>query len=77
MGGGRLSAGPRPDRLAEHLRRPGPPILGLLERHGVAEDELRRTFNLGIGMVLVVPDAASDEVAARADASCHGFSTFL
>lgn len=47
---------------------PRPPVFDLLAGHGVDEDELRRTFNLGIGMVLVVPDAASEEVAARAEA---------
>jgi phosphoribosylformylglycinamidine cyclo-ligase len=34
------------------------------ERGGVAEDEMRRVFNLGIGMVLVVaPDAVAETVA--------------
>ncbi|HEU0248474.1 MAG TPA: phosphoribosylformylglycinamidine cyclo-ligase [Gaiellaceae bacterium] len=32
-----------------------PPVFGWLARH-VAEDELRRVFNLGIGYVAVVPD---------------------
>jgi phosphoribosylformylglycinamidine cyclo-ligase len=54
---------------------PRPPIFDLLARHGVAEDELRRTFNLGIGMVLVVADDASEEVAARAEA--HECPTYL
>ncbi len=34
---------------------PRPPVFGWLARH-VAEDELRRVFNLGIGYVAVVPD---------------------
>ena len=34
---------------------PRPPVFGWLARH-VAEDELRRVFNLGIGYLAVVPD---------------------
>jgi phosphoribosylformylglycinamidine cyclo-ligase len=34
-----------------------PPVFGWLAEHGVAEDELRRVFNLGIGMCAVVPEA--------------------
>ena len=33
---------------------PIPPIFGLLERHGVAEEELYNVFNMGIGFVLAV-----------------------
>ncbi len=39
------------------LRRgawPVPPIFGLLAHHGVAEDELYRVFNMGVGYVLIV-----------------------
>jgi phosphoribosylformylglycinamidine cyclo-ligase len=32
-----------------------PPVFAWLAEHGVAEDELRRVFNLGIGMCAVVP----------------------
>jgi phosphoribosylformylglycinamidine cyclo-ligase len=36
-----------------------PPIFRLIEARGVASDEMWRTFNMGIGMVLVVrPDDA-------------------
>lgn len=31
-----------------------PPIFGLIERHGVSEDEMYRVFNMGIGFVLAV-----------------------
>ncbi len=31
-----------------------PPIFGLLEHHGVAEEEMYRVFNMGIGFVLAV-----------------------
>lgn len=33
---------------------PVPPIFGLLEAHGVAEDEMYRVFNMGVGFVLAV-----------------------
>jgi phosphoribosylformylglycinamidine cyclo-ligase len=33
-----------------------PPVFGWLAERGVEEDELRRVFNLGIGMCAVVPD---------------------
>jgi phosphoribosylformylglycinamidine cyclo-ligase len=38
-----------------------PPVFTWLARH-VAEDELRRVFNLGIGYLAVVPDAGDDLV---------------
>ena len=34
-----------------------PPVFGWLAERGVAEDELRRVFNLGIGWCAVVPEA--------------------
>ncbi len=47
-----------------------PPVFAWLAEHGVAEDELRRVFNLGIGMCAVVPEAPPGalvigELAAR------------
>ena len=33
-----------------------PPVFGWLAEHGVSEEELRRVFNLGIGMCAVVPE---------------------
>ena len=38
-----------------------PAVFGWLSRH-VAEDELRRVFNLGIGYVAVVPDPGDEHV---------------
>ncbi|HEU0304369.1 MAG TPA: AIR synthase-related protein, partial [Gaiellaceae bacterium] len=38
-----------------------PPVFAWLARH-VAEDELRRVFNLGVGFVAVVPEAAAGEL---------------
>ena len=37
-----------------------PPVFEWLAKRGVPEDELRRVFNLGIGMCAVVPDAPAD-----------------
>jgi phosphoribosylformylglycinamidine cyclo-ligase len=34
-----------------------PPVFGWLAEHGVDEEEARRVFNLGIGLVAVVPEA--------------------
>ena len=34
-----------------------PPVFGWIAERGVAEDEARRVFNLGIGMCAVVPEA--------------------
>jgi len=40
-----------------------PPLFALIQRTaGVPEDDMRRTFNLGIGMVLVVPGAQAGAV---------------
>jgi phosphoribosylformylglycinamidine cyclo-ligase len=35
---------------------PRPPVFGWLVERGIAEEELRRVFNLGIGMCAVVPE---------------------
>jgi phosphoribosylformylglycinamidine cyclo-ligase len=37
-----------------------PPIMKLIAGAGVAEPEMRRTFNMGLGMTIVVPAAAAD-----------------
>jgi phosphoribosylformylglycinamidine cyclo-ligase len=37
-----------------------PPVFGWLAEQGVEEDELRRVFNLGIGICAVVPEAPAD-----------------
>ena len=53
-----------PDGLAldvdwEAWRRP--PIFQLIQEVGeVPEDDMRRTFNLGVGLVVVIPEAARD-----------------
>jgi phosphoribosylformylglycinamidine cyclo-ligase len=43
---------------------PRPRVFGWLARY-VAEDELRRVFNLGIGYVAVVPDPGDERVIGR------------
>jgi phosphoribosylformylglycinamidine cyclo-ligase len=42
-----------------------PPIFGLLEHHGVAEDEMYRVFNMGIGFVLAVRPKSAAAVERR------------
>jgi phosphoribosylformylglycinamidine cyclo-ligase len=58
-GGGLKENVPRclPEGLAGEVRRASwtvPPIFALIESRGVMTDEMWRTFNMGIGMVLVV-----------------------
>jgi phosphoribosylformylglycinamidine cyclo-ligase len=46
-----------------------PPICSLISRLGSVErDEMYRVFNMGIGLVLVVPAGSADAVIARAKA---------
>jgi phosphoribosylformylglycinamidine cyclo-ligase len=49
----------------EHWPEP-PPIFGLLQRlGGIAEEEMYRTFNMGIGFALVVAPAAADTICRQ------------
>ena len=41
-----------------------PPIFGLIASAGVDEVEMRRTFNMGLGMLIVVPREAADATVA-------------
>ena len=53
-----------------------PPLFRLLEREGaVSPDEMREVFNLGIGMIAVLPAAAVD--AARAQATAAGVPAWV
>jgi phosphoribosylformylglycinamidine cyclo-ligase len=66
-GGGLPGNVPRmlPDDCDAVIRRgawPLAPIFGLLERHGVAEAEMYRVFNMGIGFVLAVRPASAAPV---------------
>jgi phosphoribosylformylglycinamidine cyclo-ligase len=41
-----------------------PPVFALIQRAGgISEDEMRRTFNIGVGMTLVLPAAAAGRAA--------------
>ncbi len=43
-----------------------PPVFSILQKEGeVPDTEMQRTFNNGIGMVLIVPDSAAQEVMDR------------
>jgi phosphoribosylformylglycinamidine cyclo-ligase len=54
---------------------PVPPVMQLLQKLGdVAPDEMRRTFNMGIGMVIAVPDGAAD--AAQSILEAEGEKVF-
>ncbi len=70
-GGGLVGNLPRamPEHLAAHLDATAwerPPIVAeIARRGGVSEDELRRVFNLGIGMVIATPQPDSVIAAAR------------
>lgn len=57
-----------PDGLVARLSRasiPGGPIFSLIQRLGQVEDsEMLRTFNMGVGMIAVVPAEVADAFAA-------------
>jgi phosphoribosylformylglycinamidine cyclo-ligase len=67
-GGGLIENVPRmlPDGLAARIDRASwqaPPIFGLIQREGnVADDEMWRTFNMGLGFVLAVDASEVDAV---------------
>lgn len=69
-GGGLLENIPRvlPDHLAVHLNAAEmniPPVFAWLASVGnIANHELQRTYNCGIGLILVVPKTSADEVLA-------------
>lgn len=66
-GGGLIDNPPRilPPGVAAHLRRgkwPVPPIFQLIQGVGHIEaEEMARTFNLGLGMLLIVPPEQVDQ----------------
>jgi len=57
---------PEPEELAVELDPTTwdvPAVLKLIQSAGVADEEMRRTFNMGLGMIIVVPaDAAAQTV---------------
>ena len=70
-GGGLVENTPRalPDHLAANFNWNAwtrPPVFEWLQATGgVPEEDMRRTFNLGIGMVLIVAPAHADDVVAK------------
>lgn len=74
-GGGLIENVPRalPENLRADVRWgswPVPAVFGLVaEASGATQDDVRRTFNLGIGMALVVTPDSADTVRARAAAA--------
>jgi phosphoribosylformylglycinamidine cyclo-ligase len=54
-----------PDGVAAHVEWDAwerPPVFHWLEEHGVGEEELRKVFNLGIGMCAVVPEVPAGAI---------------
>ena len=79
-GGGLIENPPRflpDDTLACRLRAgswPEPAVFGLIRSAGVDEHEMRRTFNLGLGLILCVPaPEAARTVAALEQAGERAF----
>jgi phosphoribosylformylglycinamidine cyclo-ligase len=76
-GGGLVENVPRalPDGLGASIDLgswPEPPIFAVIrEASGATDDDMLETFNLGIGMVLVVPPDAVDEVIDGAGTKAH------
>jgi phosphoribosylformylglycinamidine cyclo-ligase len=72
-GGGLVGNLPRalPPGLGAELEEgswPVPPVFDLVrEASGASEEEMRATFNLGLGMVLVVPPSRAEQVLRRAE----------
>jgi phosphoribosylformylglycinamidine cyclo-ligase len=63
-----LPDGLEPD--VDHAAWPVPSVFDLVKRAGdVPDEEMRRTFNMGIGMVLVVPPSNVERIQALASAA--------
>jgi len=79
-GGGLPGNAPRnlPDGTRAVIRAgswPVPPIFGLIEREGaVPRDEMYRTFNMGLGLVIALPAGAAE--AARALLAGRGLGSW-
>jgi phosphoribosylformylglycinamidine cyclo-ligase len=80
-GGGLPGNAPRnlPDGTRAVIRAgswPVPPIFGLIEREGaVPRDEMYRTFNMGLGLVIALPAGAAE--AARALLAGRGLGSWV
>jgi phosphoribosylformylglycinamidine cyclo-ligase len=61
------------DVVIEEGSWPVPPIFKVLREAGnVAHDDMFRTFNMGIGMVLIVPEEEAGRTIGRAQALGEG-----
>ncbi len=58
------------DAVLQRGAWPVPPIFGLLEHHGVAEEEMYRVFNMGIGFTLAVRPQSVNVVLHRLNRTC-------
>ena len=80
-GGGLPGNAPRnlPDGTRAVIREGSwtvPPIFGLIEREGgVPRDEMYRTFNMGLGLVIALPAASAE--AARAVLAGRGLASWV
>jgi len=70
-GGGFLENIPRilPDNVSVEINRgtwPEPPVFGLMQKVGnVSQTEMFRTFNMGIGMVLICAESEKDHIKSQ------------
>ena len=70
-GGGFLENIPRilPDNVSVEINRgtwPEPPVFGVMRRLGnVSDQEMFRTFNMGIGMVLICAESEKDHIKSQ------------
>ncbi len=80
-GGGLPGNAPRnlPDGTRARIHAgawPVPPVFGLIEREGaVPRDEMYRTFNMGLGLVVALPRPAAEE--ARAILAARGLQGWI
>jgi len=76
-GGGLLENPPRilRDGLGIRLKRgawPEPPIFGLIQRlGGVSDTEMMRVFNIGLGMLVIVPAEQAQAAQSALDGECY------
>jgi len=67
-GGGIVENIPRilPEGVSVQINKeswPKPPIFSLIQKEGkISDEEMYRTFNMGIGMALVVPDGEAEKI---------------
>ena len=67
-GGGMIENIPRvlPEGVSVQINKeswPKPPIFSLIQKEGkISDEEMYRTFNMGIGMALVVPDGEAKKI---------------